>query len=319
MVRKSISYPPLGKAGSPRTEESALVSPVMQGDKSWPKISIVTPSYNQGQFLEETIRSVLEQGYPNLEYIIIDGGSSDNSVEIIKKYEKHLAYWVSEHDRGQSHAINKGFVHATGTLLGWLNSDDRLMPAALQMVAGMYMSHPDAGAFVGAGEFVDRRDKVLLRKEPQEVTLSSLYDWLDLFHFMQPSCFFTCAAWQDAGGLDESIHTAMDLDLWLKIARKFRFERTNALLSRSIVHGKAKTTEYRYLADIDAAFVIMRHGGQDQARRQIEKIAAKLALYDRWLSPVTGTALFRAILPYLKRLIGFEKKLQAMYPRWLSK
>jgi glycosyltransferase involved in cell wall biosynthesis len=89
-----------------------------------PKISIVTPSFNQGMFLEKTILSVLEQGYPNLEYIIIDGGSSDNSVEIIKKYEKHLAYWESEPDQGQSHAINKGFERATGEIFGWLNSDD---------------------------------------------------------------------------------------------------------------------------------------------------------------------------------------------------
>ena len=99
-----------------------------------PKISTVTPSFNQGKFLEKTILSVLEQGYPNLEYIIIDGGSSDESVDIIKKYADRLNYWVSEADRGQSHAINKGFERATGEIFGWLNSDDWYHPGALQAV-----------------------------------------------------------------------------------------------------------------------------------------------------------------------------------------
>ncbi len=106
------------------------------------KISVVTPSYNQGPYLEKTILSVIEQGYPNLEYIIIDGGSTDNSLEIIKKYERHLSYWVSEKDRGQSHAINKGFGHAGGDLFGWLNSDDFYAPDALKTAAEVYQANP---------------------------------------------------------------------------------------------------------------------------------------------------------------------------------
>jgi glycosyltransferase involved in cell wall biosynthesis len=110
-----------------------------------PKISIVTPSFNQGRFIEKTILSVIEQDYPNLEYIIIDGGSTDESVEIIKKYEKHLAYWVSEPDRGQSHAINKGFERATGEIFGWLNSDDWYHPGALKALAEAFAANPEAG------------------------------------------------------------------------------------------------------------------------------------------------------------------------------
>src|SRR3989449_8900440 len=122
---------------------------------SYPTISIVTPSYNQGAYLEKTILSVLNQEYPNTEYIVIDGGSTDNSLEIIKKNEKYLKYWVSEPDRGQSNAINKGFLHTTGDLLAWLNSDDYYMPGGLWALAPLGMANPKASAFVGAGRIID--------------------------------------------------------------------------------------------------------------------------------------------------------------------
>ena len=115
----------------------------------YPKISIITPSYNQGQFLEQTILSILSQDYPNLEYIIMDGGSSDNSVEIIRKHEDNLTYWVSEPDKGQSDAINKGFQRATGDILTWLNSDDYYLPGTLHTVAEYFTQHPDVECIYG--------------------------------------------------------------------------------------------------------------------------------------------------------------------------
>src|SRR3989442_14278812 len=130
-------------------------------DNSYPKISVVTPSYNQGSYLEKTILSVLNQEYPNIEYIVIDGGSTDNSLDIIKKYEKYLKYWVSEQDRGQSHAINKGLSHATGDLLAWLNSDDYYMPRALRTFATMAITNPEASAFVGTGRVIDETGNIL--------------------------------------------------------------------------------------------------------------------------------------------------------------
>src|SRR5213592_2149932 len=119
-----LPAPPWGKSGWPWTVESPQLTDTRPDGYPWPRISIVTPSYNQGQFIEETIRSVLLQGYPNLEYIVIDGGSTDESIAILRKYEKWIAHWVSERDKGQSEAINKGFAQATGEIFAWLNSDD---------------------------------------------------------------------------------------------------------------------------------------------------------------------------------------------------
>jgi len=134
---------------------------ILRKDPSYPKISVVTPSYNQAEFLERTILSVLNQNYPNLEYIIIDGGSTDGSVEIIKKYEKYLAYWVSEKDRGQAHALNKGFEKSTGDLIGWQNSDDIYLPGAFFKVAEAYKKKPNYDVYFGSVYFVDRDDKII--------------------------------------------------------------------------------------------------------------------------------------------------------------
>ncbi len=132
---EELPPPPTGKIGWPWTEQSVPFPEQMLDGSEWPRISIVTPSYNQGQFIEETIRSVVLQGYPNLEYIIIDGGSTDNSVEIIKKYETWLSYWISEKDQGQSDAINKGFNRASGKICAYINSDDIYLPNTLGKVA----------------------------------------------------------------------------------------------------------------------------------------------------------------------------------------
>jgi glycosyltransferase involved in cell wall biosynthesis len=280
-------------------------------NQSLPKISIVTPSYNQGLFLEKTILSILDQGYPNLDYIIIDGGSSDASVEIIKKYECRLTYWASEPDSGQSNAINKGFARSTGVILGWLNSDDCLVPGSLESVARMYINNPKAGAYIGVGEFVDTKGRLLLRKEPSEVSFESLYDWLDTFHFMQPSCFFTREAWDYIGGLDESIHYAMDLDLWFKIAEHFSFERVDKLFSRSLVHASAKTKRNKYISEVDSAFIIMRHGGIKQARIALDKIASKLDYYEQCISFITKRRIFDKLLPTVKCIIGYDKHFRA--------
>lgn len=210
--------PPSGKTGWPWTEESSQLPDVMPNGKPWPRISIVTPSYNQGQFLEETIRSILLQGYPNLEYIIIDGGSTDESVEIIRKYEQHLAYWVSEKDSGQANAINKGFQRVTGEVVAWLNSDDVYEAAAVQRAAKFLVARPDCGMIYGACHLVDEEGRhVGLMGSPE----------FDLTHLLmdsyvpQQATFFRRSVLDKVGLLHEDFHYAMDYDLWLRIASRF--------------------------------------------------------------------------------------------------
>jgi GT2 family glycosyltransferase len=138
----ALPPPPAGKVGWPWTHDGSPRRPALAGGEVWPRVTIVTPSYNQGRFLEETIRSVLLQDYPNLEYVVIDGGSTDNSVEIIKKYSPALAYWESERDRGQADAINKGFRLATGDYLAWLNSDDCYYPGFIAEMVRLFSERP---------------------------------------------------------------------------------------------------------------------------------------------------------------------------------
>jgi len=152
------------------------------------KISIVTPSFNQGAYLEATLRSLLAQNYPDLELIVIDGGSSDQSVEIIRRYASSISYWESEKDRGQSHALNKGFAHLHGEVWSWLNSDDLLEPGVLRRVADEFRQHPKAGVVYGDCLYVDEDGETVIEKFPGE-PYSRLRHLAHRF-IAQPSCFF---------------------------------------------------------------------------------------------------------------------------------
>lgn len=185
-----------------------------------PRITVVTPSFNQVEFLEETILSVLNQGYPNLQYIIIDGGSSDGSVEIIRKYEMRLTYWVSEKDKGQSNAINKGWQRASGEILCWLNSDDYLLPDTLFRVAELFKKHPDAGFIHANAIRIDQTG------QPSGEPLGGHFDLATSLirsknPVAQPATFIAKQALADVGFLNEDLHMSMDWDLWIRIAARY--------------------------------------------------------------------------------------------------
>ncbi len=268
---------------------------------NFPKISIVTPSYNQGRYLEATIQSVLNQHYPNLEYVVIDGGSNDNSVEVIKRYEKHLAYWVSEKDKGQSHAINKGFSKVSGNIYAWLNSDDRLEKGALDTVANEFAKYPEADVFVGHGRKVDIAGKTVYYKEPGDLTFEGFCKWLNGGNFMQPSCFFSRRAWEQAGPLDEDVHIALDVDLWLKMVKKFDFRPIDLLLSTALAHEEAKTTALINRMRVDCALIVTRAGGEKYVRKQMEDMADRLTGYENLFQAISKNPVVKLLKPFLKR------------------
>jgi glycosyltransferase involved in cell wall biosynthesis len=184
----------------------------------YPRITVVTPSYNQAGSLEETIRSVVLQNYPNLEYLVIDGGSTDGSVEIIRRYEQSITYWVSEKDRGQSHAINKGWQRATGELITWLNSDDYLTEGVLGRVANVYCNQMrQSTSLIYARANIINNKCEILRKIGEPFDLSfCLKNLIDLFP--QPSVFLTKRSLDQIGMVDEEMDYAMDFDLFLRAA-----------------------------------------------------------------------------------------------------
>jgi glycosyltransferase involved in cell wall biosynthesis len=204
-----------------------------------PLVSIVTPSRNQAQFLEDTIRSVLEQDYPALEYLVIDGGSSDGSLEIIKKYQKRLAYWISESDQGQTDAINKGFAQAKGEIYAWLNSDDLLLPGTIARVVDYLIAHPDIGMVYGDAEFIDEAGRVIGRFPARQTDYRRLRQ--GYVHIPQQSAFFRASLWKQVGPLDPSFFFAMDYDLWVRIARNARIVYVPEVWSRFRLHKDAKT------------------------------------------------------------------------------
>ena len=234
-----LTLPPCGnKTGWPWMEVTTMLPPSMPDDFTWPRISIVTPSYNQVQFIEQTIRSVLLQGYPNLEYIIIDGGSTDGSVEIIKKYESWLAYWVSEKDRGQSHAINKGFARSTGEIMAWINSDDYYMPGAFTKVVEIF-SHQETMWLAGKCYQINV-DGII--KPGYGRPLEEMENWFHGNLYAQPAVFWRRALWEKTKGVDESLQYSFDYDLWMKFSQTQLFAFwTDQELAFFRIHSQSKT------------------------------------------------------------------------------
>lgn len=190
---------------------------------SYPKISIVTPSFNQAKYIRETIESVLSQGYPNLEYIIIDGGSTDGSVDIIREYARQLKYWVSEKDHGQTHAINKGMMHATGEIRAYLNSDDYYLSGAFDAVREQFLSDPETDLLHGHCRIVDEAGGKLGEHCGSIVHYDEIIDpwsvWWNRRQYVQPEVFWSKRIAERVGPFREDLHYVMDYEYWLRILK----------------------------------------------------------------------------------------------------
>ena len=208
-VLRDLPEPPTGRQGWPWDEEPRTLDATAT---TWPQISIIIPSFNQGQYIEETIRSILLQGYPRLELHIIDGGSTDNTVEVINKYEHWLSSWVSEKDSGQSEAINKGFARCSGEIFNWICSDDLLTQGALEMIAETFLRNPEADVVSGACIFQYDNGP-----QENEVKLVERENWLAVPYsaaIWQPSCFFRRSLILRKQIVREDLHYCMDRELW---------------------------------------------------------------------------------------------------------
>lgn len=267
--------PPPGKTGWPWTEESPQLPETMPDGRPWPRISIVTPSYNQARFIEETIRSALLQGYPNLEYLILDGGSTDGSVEIIKKYERWLIYWVSEPDKGQSNAINKGWRQATGELVTWLNSDDVYMPAALQSVAQSWRDENTVGFIHGHAQCVDIDGKPIAKSGVIGAPFDFRKSLLNAENCVAVSAFVSRTALGEIGYLDTNLHMTMDWDLWLRLGSRFESTFVSEILLKYRWWSNSKTASQWSRPE---AVKIVKKFFRENDLRSLDKTAKRKAL-----------------------------------------
>jgi len=213
--------PPAGTTGWPWTEESAPLPDKMPDGSDWPRISIITPNYNYARYLETTIRSVLLQGYPNLEYIIQDDGSSDGSVDLIRRYEPHLAYWSTEPNSGQPAVINRGMRRSTGSILAYINSDDYYLPGAFEAVALHFHQHPEADLVYGRCWFVDENEQKIGDHLGRLSSLDELLDLWDIWwckrQIVQPESFWRRRIYETVGDFRTDLHIAFDYEYWCRM------------------------------------------------------------------------------------------------------
>jgi len=241
---ENFPVPSIDKNGWPWDIQLSKFESMVSEEGSWPKISVITPSYNQGEYIEETIRSVLLQGYPNLEYIIIDGGSTDNTVEIIKKYEPWLSYWVSEKDEGQADAINKGFNIATGEVESYLNSDDLYLPGTLFKVAETFRNQQTKWVTAACNYFEDDIKNPISVNIPKQ---TSFKDYILLEqNNPQPSTFWLSSARKEVG-FDKDYFFCIDFAFFCKLIDRYGFpEICDDTWSAFRKHSEAKSSRFKY-------------------------------------------------------------------------
>lgn len=282
--------PDVSKTGWPWTTDI----PEPSSATDYPRISVVTPSYNQTDFLEATLRSVILQNYPNLEYVVMDGGSTDGSVDIIKKYEPWIDHWVSEPDRGQSHAVNKGFEHCSGDLATFINSDDMLAPGALVEHAETIGYEPDT-IYVGDCRVINAEGETLKMHTSQ---VRSFEDWVDIpnvwrarpeqGHIVQMETLFPLDVYKEVGGLNEDMEYAMDYELWGELLLAgAEIEYTGIEMGQFRKHEAQKTTDgWGHTKSIvrSAIRLVRRHPTWSEAKKREYVNRVKAYQKEQWRS-----------------------------------
>jgi glycosyltransferase involved in cell wall biosynthesis len=281
---------------------------IMGKNRSFPKITIVTPSFNQGHFLERTILSVLNQNYPNLEYIIIDGGSTDGSIEIIKKYAKYLSYWTSGPDKGQASAINKGFRKSTGEIQGWICSDDLYLPGSLKKISFCFTENA-ADLVYGNTYFINERDEII--GEHRNCRYSRFFSKPAIinriFSISQPSMFWKRDLYVKVGRVNENLCNALDNDLIIKFLLAYpKVARIREFISCERLHAARKTERLKHVALTEISYVKKLYGKTSEINFCNKLLAYSLKIYlfikqgdFFWL---LGRAIRRAAKSILKKI-----------------
>jgi glycosyltransferase involved in cell wall biosynthesis len=238
------------------------------------KISIVIPTLNQGDTIEDTIFSIVNQDYPYYEIIIMDGGSNDTTLDVINRYRPYLAHVTSAPDKGQSQAINRGFQRATGDIFAWLNSDDFYLPGALSKVAKAF-SDPSIEFLVGAGDVVSMEHKFLRFIPERILNRQALIDWKNDRWIMQQSCFWRSSLWHKVGGVDESLGLLMDYDLWFKFSSSCQPTALDQKLGIMRYYPDAKTVKFRSKTNQELAYIYAKYGLFDELRELVASLSNK--------------------------------------------
>jgi glycosyltransferase involved in cell wall biosynthesis len=270
---------------------------------SLPLVSIITPSLNQGEFIETTIQSVLGQDYPHLEYIVVDGGSTDNTCDILRRYEGQLS-WISEKDRGQADAINKGFQMARGEIWGWLNSDDTYLPGAVTRAVQALLNAPEAMLVYGKAYYIDEQGRRIGEYQTEPFDLQRLAEWCFI---CQPSAFVRRALFNHIDMLDVDLRYCMDYDLWIRIGQRFKVVYADDFLANSRLHPGTKTLSQRDGIFREVLQVVNKHYGfihpnwrYGFIHHKVEAKARRVMIELRRLWPTASEHKAKGIVPLLE-------------------
>jgi glycosyltransferase involved in cell wall biosynthesis len=243
---------------------------------------VVIPTLNQAETIEDTLQSIFDQDYGNVEIIVADGGSSDGTLALLERYRPRLARVIEGPDRGQSDAINKGFAAASGDIFCWLNSDDYFLPGALRRVADRFASDPGVRFVVGCGDVISKDHRFLRYIPALPMTEATLLNWKNDQWVLQQCCFWSRSLWQEVGGVDESLHLLMDYDLWFRLSRTTEASLIDEKLAVMRYYPEVKTVRQRSRSSEELAYVYAKNGAFQALREQVsELVASRSALQER--------------------------------------